>query len=570
MRKIVLVSVFMLLFCLAAAMDVRPKMVGAAVVDANLSWFVDLDGQTSQELTLATYDFFSNAQQERLPLSSSPHSFRQDAWGNDLLAFSLDPSSSIHAISLISRVSADYSKGFDVATNVSAYLGESTYVVLSPELRSKALQVAGAGTDLEKATRIAEWVHNRVEYEGLGFYRDNLLTSKQVFEVRKGKCSEFSHLLIAMLRAVGIPARFVAGFVYSGEEWAAHAWTEAAIGGNWIPFDATYGEGIILDGTHLKFAHAVDQSEVREEISGKGYDLNLGLAKVSKSAKFSFFSSTPFNDLVSISLSAPNQTLGAGSIAVVTARVKAKRDMAVPLSITLPSIPIELKSADEVDRLVFMHAGEEREFVWTLIIPSNLAENYVYTFPITVSSLGVEQIGSISAKQGAPQTASSALAVSDLSYVISEGELKLLVSLRNKGSIALAAPTLFVSFLSSSRQLSFSLGVGEERQFELSFPVPAGNGKHEGEIRVVFEGGELKQPFALEFSKQLITPSVQPTVFVEPTGNASLPPAPTPFRPPLEVLGSDFRLMAGFGVAIILIVLALILIFRKRRGYSTV
>jgi transglutaminase-like putative cysteine protease len=65
-----------------------------------------------------------------------------------------------------------------------------------------------------------------------------------VLALRAGVCQDFAHLLIACARAMGVPARYVSGYIHSpGEKatTASHAWAEAWIAGaGWVGFDATH------------------------------------------------------------------------------------------------------------------------------------------------------------------------------------------------------------------------------------------------------------------------------------------------------------------------------------------
>jgi transglutaminase-like putative cysteine protease len=66
-----------------------------------------------------------------------------------------------------------------------------------------------------------------------------------VLALRAGVCQDFAHLFIAAARAMGVPARYVSGYIhFPGEKTlttASHAWAEAWIEGKgWIGFDATH------------------------------------------------------------------------------------------------------------------------------------------------------------------------------------------------------------------------------------------------------------------------------------------------------------------------------------------
>jgi transglutaminase-like putative cysteine protease len=67
----------------------------------------------------------------------------------------------------------------------------------------------------------------------------------EVLKLRSGVCQDFAHLFIAVARAMGVPARYVSGYVYSGQRaplvGASHAWAEAWLPGRgWLGYDATH------------------------------------------------------------------------------------------------------------------------------------------------------------------------------------------------------------------------------------------------------------------------------------------------------------------------------------------
>jgi transglutaminase-like putative cysteine protease len=67
----------------------------------------------------------------------------------------------------------------------------------------------------------------------------------EVLRLRSGVCQDFAHLFIAVARAMGVPARYVSGYVYSGSGatsvGASHAWAEAWVPGRgWLGYDATH------------------------------------------------------------------------------------------------------------------------------------------------------------------------------------------------------------------------------------------------------------------------------------------------------------------------------------------
>ena len=67
-----------------------------------------------------------------------------------------------------------------------------------------------------------------------------------VLTLKAGVCQDFAHLFIAAARAMGVPARYVSGYIHlpkwgSKATTASHAWAEAWVAGRgWIGFDATH------------------------------------------------------------------------------------------------------------------------------------------------------------------------------------------------------------------------------------------------------------------------------------------------------------------------------------------
>ncbi|MFX0095006.1 MAG: transglutaminase domain-containing protein, partial [Candidatus Hodarchaeota archaeon] len=63
--------------------------------------------------------------------------------------------------------------------------------------------------------------------------------AKWAIESKRGDCTEFSALLVALCRVRGIPARTIAGFSSDDSKWERHAAVEVFFGGQWVPIDPT-------------------------------------------------------------------------------------------------------------------------------------------------------------------------------------------------------------------------------------------------------------------------------------------------------------------------------------------
>ncbi len=97
---------------------------------------------------------------------------------------------------------------------------------------------------LETAHSLMAHLHQRIAYEVGTSQADT--TAAQAFARKSGVCQDHSHLLVGMARALGIPARYVTGYLVTGagaSSVAAHAWTELLIPDlGWVGFDAANGQ----------------------------------------------------------------------------------------------------------------------------------------------------------------------------------------------------------------------------------------------------------------------------------------------------------------------------------------
>lgn len=113
-------------------------------------------------------------------------------------------------------------------------------------IASLGRKAVGDTTDAAKAARkiesfVSSYMHPGKSQE----YSAAFPGALEIAEIRRGMCREYAVLTTALCRSVGIPAQIVGGYKYSGSHagrsnvFVAHAWTQAYIGGKWIPLDST-------------------------------------------------------------------------------------------------------------------------------------------------------------------------------------------------------------------------------------------------------------------------------------------------------------------------------------------
>lgn len=109
----------------------------------------------------------------------------------------------------------------------------------------------------EQVNAICNWVRSNVIYE-YG-YSSSSSSACDINSSRIGVCRDFSHLSIALCRAINIPARMVVGYLYDLKPMDLHAWFEVYLENQWFTFDATQTQP---KGNRVVLAYGRDASDV--------------------------------------------------------------------------------------------------------------------------------------------------------------------------------------------------------------------------------------------------------------------------------------------------------------------
>ncbi len=86
-------------------------------------------------------------------------------------------------------------------------------------------------------------------------------TAKQAFAIGSGVCQDHTHVFLACARGIGVPARYVSGYLVSDDSThlASHAWAEAWLDGQWYVFDTT--NQLFTPSSHVQLAVGLDYND---------------------------------------------------------------------------------------------------------------------------------------------------------------------------------------------------------------------------------------------------------------------------------------------------------------------
>ena len=201
----------------------------------------------------------------------------RDYWGTQVTVFDLQrphQQLKVTASSLVEtseRPAVECTVGWDelrsdaVTDEHAELLATTPLTTVDDELVAQARTLAGPLGPGAAARAIADWVRSNVEYQpGSTGVRTS---AQEAWSLRAGVCQDMAHLTLALLRSVGIPARYVSGYLYPKADGAvgdtvagqSHAWVEWWCG-DWAAFDPTNGGPAGL--RHVTVARGRDYADV--------------------------------------------------------------------------------------------------------------------------------------------------------------------------------------------------------------------------------------------------------------------------------------------------------------------
>ena len=156
------------------------------------------------------------------------------------------------------------------------FLGDTQYTPASRRVAAVGRRIAKYNEPAEAVTAAVQWVRTELDYlrGSTGVHSSGLDALRE----GKGVCQDFVHLSLMVLRAMGVPARYVSGYVLPKRdanvgitvEGQSHAWLQAWTGSWWDydpANDTEIDEHYISVGVGRDYA---DVSPLKGIYSGEG------------------------------------------------------------------------------------------------------------------------------------------------------------------------------------------------------------------------------------------------------------------------------------------------------------
>jgi len=149
------------------------------------------------------------------------------------------------------------------------FMEPSHHVPLNQHRRIRKQFFKQADSLGESLRKLNTWIYKNLEYKP----GETTISTPidDVVRERRGVCQDFAHLMLAILRSNGIPARYVSGYIeaFDPEKTdakligaaASHAWVEVFLpGGSWWGLDPTNNQA--AGERHIEVAFGRDYSDV--------------------------------------------------------------------------------------------------------------------------------------------------------------------------------------------------------------------------------------------------------------------------------------------------------------------
>lgn len=130
------------------------------------------------------------------------------------------------------------------AGDFAEFLSRTGRTTVDPALEEQLRERTRGADPREAADEVAAWVHGTLTYmPGATGVQTN---AQEAWDQKSGVCQDFSHLGVAMMRVLGLPARYVSGYLFPDQDaepgdaavGESHAWVEYWAG-SWVGIDVT-------------------------------------------------------------------------------------------------------------------------------------------------------------------------------------------------------------------------------------------------------------------------------------------------------------------------------------------
>lgn len=183
----------------------------------------------------------------------------------------------------------DELRGAENVDRHAELLAPTIFVPHDEALDGQVAELAALPSPVDAVDGAVSWAHDRLEYaKGVTTVRT---TATDALRLGAGVCQDFAHLTLAVIRPLGIPVRYVSGYLYPDESaevgttttGESHAWLEAWTG-DWWGIDPTHhrpvGERHVVVGRGRDYGDVTPLKGIYQGAPASGLTVSVEITRL--------------------------------------------------------------------------------------------------------------------------------------------------------------------------------------------------------------------------------------------------------------------------------------------------
>ncbi len=349
--------------------------------------------------------------------------------------------------------------------------------------------IEGEDDMYEAVFKIAVWIRDNIHYSLDTLTANAVQKASWTLENKYGVCDEISSLFIAMVRSVGIPARYVSGLAYTNydglNDWAPHAWAEVYFPDyGWASFDITYDELGYVDPAHIVLLYSQDTEQSSATYEWKARDVNIESYPLNFNVFLDRKKAKKVDD-IDINAEFEKEIIGFGSYNKLTVEIENNKNYYIAERLRI-SLPEDVRKSNYSVKDILLRPNEVKKISYLVKLNKNLDELYEYEFPVLIYTnknqstktsfrsnheSKVYDKGYFDIQQDEEEKEESKRMIisckQEEKYYYTYENPKIICSIKNKGNIILKD----INLKTEDHSEFFDLNIMQQKNIELSVPA---------------------------------------------------------------------------------------------------